>query len=633
MKYKTSIMMSILLSLFIYLFITPAWAKEEATKIEHPATQLEKEKETLIRETLTAADPYIDVDELQEVVTALTKEELEFEAKVWFSLLRDKMEKLAHATIAVKRQTKELKKAAEVVEKVEAAKESLQEVESTSKETQEKLVSGEVKDAEEVTDSLNEMQEVVSEAEKAVEEVKTAVKEAVELEQESAEQEGVKEAAKEAVQKAVEKQAEEEAKIEKNGHTTAPSQVNKPAESKKVASKEEKETEEKAEATVEEANLTEATKSTEENLSSVEPTGDEALKKKGQELEKIGQAAKKAAEKKEEVKTHLLENLNDIREQKTKLIDRLNVILNELDKKGGDTNNYRLYVAAVGGIKVDVTDTKTALSTIKGWIKSEEGGLRWAKNFITFFSIVIAFWVVAIVVSSLVGKVMSLSKNSPTLFRKFIVITIRRVTTLVGIIVGLTALEINVGPIFAVLGAASFVLAFALQGTLSNFANGLMILFYKPFDISHSIEVSGVKGKVHAMNLVSTNIRTADGKSITIPNNAIWGNVIINATDTDSRRIDMIFRISYKDDLEKTAKILREILNSHPLIIKEPEGPVVELHELSEYSINIACRPWVKVDNYMRVYWDITKQVKTRFDQEGISIPMPQQEIYLHKKD
>ncbi len=620
---------------FLLSLLTPlAWANEKQSteKIEHPAAQFEEEKEVLAQKTLTAEDPYVDVDELTEIVNALTKEELEFEAKVWFSLLRDKMEKLAHASIAVKRQTKELRKAAEVVDKVEEAKESLHDMQEAAQETEDKLASGEIKNAEEVTESLAEMQEAVKEAEAAADEVNKAVEEAVEMEKESAENEAVKEAATKAVQKAVEKEAEEEAKAEKNNLETAAANTNESDKAKEKAVLE-KESEKKTEATVEGASFTEAAKSTEENQSATEqPTGDEALEKKEQELEKIEQAAKNAAEKKEEVKTHLLENLNEIREQKTKLVDRLEIVLDDLDKKGGNTENYRFYINAVSGIKVDVTDTKTALSTIKGWLKSEEGGLRWAKNVATFVSIVFAFWIAAVILSKIVGKILSFSKGSPILFRKFIMIAIRRIITLVGIIAGLTALEINVGPIFAVIGAASFVLAFALQGTLSNFANGLMILFYKPFDVGDTIEVSSVKGTVHAMNLVSTNIYTFDGKSVIIPNNSIWGSVIVNATNTTSRRVDMIFRISYQDDIDTALKLLHEILNKHPLVLKEPDLPTVELHELGDFAVNIACRPWVKVSNYMRVYWDITRQVKERFDEAGISIPFLQQEAHLPKK-
>ena len=180
-------------------------------------------------------------------------------------------------------------------------------------------------------------------------------------------------------------------------------------------------------------------------------------------------------------------------------------------------------------------------------------------------------------------------------------------------------------PVCAVLG---FVVAFALQDTLSNFASGIMIMFYRPFDVDDVIDVSGIVGKVKSMNLVTTKIMTFDNKLMIVPNNAIWGNIITNATGSSRRRVGLVFGIGYRDDIAHAERVLKEIVDAHPLVLKDPE-PVVQLHELADSSCNFVCRPWARTDDFWTVYWDITRSVKERFDSEGISIPFPQQDVHL----
>ncbi|RDH85207.1 MAG: hypothetical protein DIZ77_13120 [endosymbiont of Seepiophila jonesi] len=154
------------------------------------------------------------------------------------------------------------------------------------------------------------------------------------------------------------------------------------------------------------------------------------------------------------------------------------------------------------------------------------------------------------------------------------------------------------------------------------------MLLYRPFDVGDLVEVSGVLGKVSSMNLLSTHIKTPDNKSVIISNNAIWGNVITNATATNMRRVDMVFGIGYQDDIGKAQRIMEDILSSHELVLKNPE-PVVRLHELADSSVNFVCRPWIRAENYWDVYWDVTRAVKERFDAEEISIPFPQRDVHL----
>jgi len=122
---------------------------------------------------------------------------------------------------------------------------------------------------------------------------------------------------------------------------------------------------------------------------------------------------------------------------------------------------------------------------------------------------------------------------------------------------------------------------------------------------------------------------TPDNKLMVVPNNSIWGNIITNVTGSTERRVDLMFGIGYEADIDKAQKILEEIMAGHELVLKDP-APVVHLHELADSSVNFICRPWVKTADYWPVYWDITREVKLRFDKEGISIPFPQRDVHLY---
>lgn len=337
---------------------------------------------------------------------------------------------------------------------------------------------------------------------------------------------------------------------------------------------------------------------------------------------------------KTQIRSKLLDHLTLLREERTALIDRVNTVLAAYKEKGGDPQAIELdrkYVAAVSGIKVDVSDVGSAWTTIYGWLASKEGGIRWAINLSWFVIIVIAFYFLAHLLARALSKTLDASGRAPALLRSFLVGTVRRLTIIIGIIVGLAALEVNIGPLLAVIGAAGFVVAFALQNSLSNFASGILILLYHPFDVGDVIEAGGISGTVASMNLLSTHVNTFDNKMMIVPNNDIWGGVITNATGTNERRVDMTFGIGYDDDIDKAQKILEEIVTDHELVLQEPE-PTIRMHELADSSVNFICRPWARTADYWGVYWDITREVKNRFDREGISIPFPQRDVHIYNE-
>ena len=328
-----------------------------------------------------------------------------------------------------------------------------------------------------------------------------------------------------------------------------------------------------------------------------------------------------------------MELLNKLREEQTALIDRFKVVLKALKDKGGDIEEYEKYVAAVSGLSLGmehIKDVSAFRIIVWGWLKSPQGGLLWLKSIAFFLITLLVFYFLANAAGKLVRKTVSRSKKFSDLLKKFFVTAARKAVMLVGIIVALSTLGVEITPFIAGLGIAGFVLGFALQGTLSNFASGLMILMYRPYDVGQVIEAAGVKGKVHSMNLVSTTIKTFDNQVVIVPNGEIWGGVITNVTGSSTRRVDMVFGISYSDDISKAVEILEDILSKHELVLDDPE-PVVRLHQLGDSSVNFICRPWVKTDDYWTVYWDVTRQVKERFDAEDVSIPFPQRDVHLYK--
>ena len=248
-----------------------------------------------------------------------------------------------------------------------------------------------------------------------------------------------------------------------------------------------------------------------------------------------------------------------------------------------------------------------------------------------FLAILLVAKILAGVASSLVRGALNRSKlNATNLLKDFAAGTAGKVVFFLGFLIALTALGINIGPFLAAFGVLGFVIGFALQDTLGNFAAGVMILLYKPYDVGDVVTAGGVTGKVTDMNLVSTLFKTPDNQNIIVPNGQIWGGTITNITANDTRRVDLTAGIGYDDDIEKAEQVLMDIVTSHPLVLKDP-APVIKLNELADSSVNFVVRPWSKTSDYWDVYFDLTREIKLRFDKESISIPYPQTDVHLHK--
>ena len=317
--------------------------------------------------------------------------------------------------------------------------------------------------------------------------------------------------------------------------------------------------------------------------------------------------------------------------QKSEIVQRLEVVLNDLKLKGGDVESYRLYMNALTGVAVQVSDASGLWTIFVAWIKSEQGGRRWAWNICKFTLTLVGFYFGASIISNFVRRAAGRVRGASQLLVNFLGTFVKQILMVIGVIVGLATLEVDVTPLLAAVGAAGFVVGFALQGTLSNFASGLLILAYRPFDVGDVIDAAGVSGMVDSVSLFSTKIRTFDNKVMIVPNNDIWGGTITNATASDTRRVDMLFGIGYEDDIEQAKSILRRLVNEHDSILKTPE-PVIQVHELGDSSVNFVCRPWTNTANYWAVYWDLTQRVKEEFDRAGITIPYPQQDVHVYRQ-
>ena len=333
-----------------------------------------------------------------------------------------------------------------------------------------------------------------------------------------------------------------------------------------------------------------------------------------------------------EQRDQLSSQLTELTLKKTEISQKFEVVLASLALKGGDPTPYRKYNDALTGVAMEVTTASGMWQMFIGWVVAEQGGKRWAWNLIRFIVILCVSYFGASILANFVRRGASRVKGVSQLLVNFLSSFTKQLSMVVGFIIGLAALEIDITPLIAAVGAAGFVVAFALQGTLSNFASGLLILAYRPFDVGDVIEAAGVSGNVDSVSLFSTHIRTFDNKLMIVPNNDIWGGTITNATASTTRRVDLVFGIGYTDDINEAKNILVKVVKNHPLVLKDPAANI-RVNELGDSSVNLICRPWTKTENYWSVYWDLMHTVKQEFDNAGVSIPFPQRDVHVYQQN
>jgi small conductance mechanosensitive channel len=200
------------------------------------------------------------------------------------------------------------------------------------------------------------------------------------------------------------------------------------------------------------------------------------------------------------------------------------------------------------------------------------------------------------------------------------------------VLAALGQLGVQTTSFIAVLGAAGLAVGLALQGSLSNFASGVMIIIFRPFKIGDYVEGGGVSGVVKAIHIFTTTLTTPDNKRVIVPNSKMMGDNITNYSAEGTRRVDLTASISYGDSIDKAKAVLMDLLVKDPRVLKDP-APFVGVSAMAESSIDFAVRPWVKVEDYWDVFFALNEAIKKRFDAEGLSIPFPQRDVHLYKHE
>ncbi len=643
---------------------TPVSAQEEV--VEETTIEATIPGEAIPEEAKTIKDPKIPLDDLGLLVKPLTVEELQNEAAGWLFLLKQKVKEISDAEVAIKRETRLIKAETEAAKLLEDAQLQL----AQAKEAQEKAQPN-TPEYEEATKQLEEAKVALREAEASVKEVAAA--EAKIKAEEAALQGVVEEAQQEKAITQAKAYLEKAEKIREDLVAGSPryeqvtEEIDALAESLIALEEAEKELastipgsskNKQAKAIVKQAReavnkatqqLTEsvpevldetsglpgaavAATASENETSEVE-NAQEQLNVKDlnqlssqevkQQIAQISETLQKKAAAEEELRNQLLVNVTDLQVERSGIIDRFEVVLDALDDKGGDTSSYRKYIDAVSGIDIDVTDTKGLGIRLLSWLRSEEGGIRWGLN----LAVVVTIFVVSVVVSRLLAKFANrlLGKvgNTSNLFRDFIVVMIKRGGLVVGALLGLASIGVNLGPILALVGGASFVLAFALQSNLGNFASGLMLLVSKPFDVGDEVKVAGYWAYVDSISLASTKLKDFSGSIITLPNNTVWGGDIINYTHTDIRKIGIAINIRFNQDMDTIYKMWMDITSSNPKVLQDPAPGWFPWNSYYDYYISVSLSAWTKTDDYWEVYVEMIKALQDRLDKLNIELAVP----------
>ena len=330
----------------------------------------------------------------------------------------------------------------------------------------------------------------------------------------------------------------------------------------------------------------------------------------------------------------LREAINTAAAERNTLIDKARVVVEAMELKGAAPEviqGYKSYLGGALATEFKATNFQTTVSQVLDWATSRDGGIGLMIKIVGILAALVVLWIVARLVRNLAARGIRRVTRISFLLQDFLLKVVFWLAFLVGLLIVLSALGVNITPLFAVVGGASFILAFAMQETLGNLASGLMIMFNKPFDVGDLIDTNGILGKVEAVSIVSTTVRTVDNQVVILPNSSVWGSIITNVTVSPTRRVDLVFGIGYGDDIDKATAVLEKVVRNHPMILDEPE-PVIQVHELADSSVNFVVRPWTNTENYWQVHWDLTRQVKQAFDAEGISIPFPQRDVHFYRE-
>ncbi|MDY6782459.1 MAG: mechanosensitive ion channel [Cyanobacteriota bacterium] len=606
----------------------------------------------------TTEEVDIPVDELELIVKPLTLAELENEAAGWMLLLQAKATEISQAEVAIKRQNLAIAKQEEGANALEDAQKALEEAEKLQSEATRGSPEYEaaVKKVEEAQENFKKAQAAVEEAQETNEELKEdeALQDALEKAKDTGDLERAQkeieelnrerdemiagslnyDEATEKIEKLDEAiAAVEDAKEDQTGappdspeYQEATQQLEKVQDELKqlleelgIESSEQSSQElDRATAILED---TEIDSSETENVAGLPDVVDseEKLEEQQEQLEETTEQLEESAEAESEAKNQLVVTVTELQGEQTAIVDRFGVILDEIERKGGSAESYRQYIQAVSSIELDVQDAEGLGLRLLSWAKSEEGGLRWVNNTAKFLGVFIITVTFAQILGVFLNRSLSQFSGFSILMRRFIVLIVKRGGILVGFLLALTALGVSLGPVLALLGGVSFVLAFALQSNLGNLASGLMIMAYKPFDVGDEVKVGSLWGIVDSITLANTKIEGFDGQLFTVPNNVVWGDTIENLSNSEIRQFKTWLRIDFDEDLASVEKMLLELVKSHPKVLDNP-APGTFVWLIEDYYISLGISGWAGKDDFWNVYQDIIRMIQKRFAQEGLNL-------------
>ncbi|WP_324628988.1 mechanosensitive ion channel domain-containing protein [Phormidium sp. CCY1219] len=624
---------------------------------------------------ITTKDLNIPVEELRLMVKPLTLEELEVEAAAWLLILKEKVQEISEVEIAIRRQNLAIAKQEEAASELEAAQQSLAEAEEAQAQAAPDSL-----EYHEATKKIESAKENIKNAQSALEEAQEtqqglqeddALNAALAKAEETAELEKAREVLEQAKRdreevywpgtvayeelvgkidtldtaiRELEKAKEDLRGAEPNSpeaeeatrqFDAALEKVKKAREAISGASEPQSDRGGQNDATDRVAASLENTEIDSDGQTLVAgPTGieeDANLQNQQEELEDSAEQLKQSAEEESEQKNQLVVTVTELINERTAIVDRFKVILQELESKGGDPTSYSQFISAIGVVEIDVQDTEGLALRAVSWLKSDEGGMRWAGNIGKFTGIMVASIVVAQGLGILLNRTLMLFPGISHLLREFVVMLVKRGGIVVGVLLALTALEVSLGPILALVGGVSFVLAFALQSNLGNFASGLMLMVYKPFDVGDEIQMNGIWGYVDSITLANTRLQGFDRQMINIPNNTVWSSTITNLTRSETRKATLCIRIPFHQSIVQSERILVDLAKSHPLVLDDPP-PGTFPWEYDEYFIAIYFGFTTKTDDFWSAWPDIIRHIQIRFEEEGLSVALPEQNIRVDSK-
>ncbi|AKB08369.1 small-conductance mechanosensitive channel MscS [Vibrio cholerae] len=279
------------------------------------------------------------------------------------------------------------------------------------------------------------------------------------------------------------------------------------------------------------------------------------------------------------------------------------------------------------GVEVPIVESFNQVNT---WLTNNSDLLiQYGVNVI---SAILILFIGNLVVKGVAGSVANVlkKKEMDKAVVDFIHGLVRYTLFIIVLIAALSRIGVQTASVVAVIGAAGLAVGLALQGSLSNFAAGVLIVAFRPFKSGDYVEIGGVAGSVDSIQIFQTVLKSPDNKMVVVPNSAVIGGAITNYSRHETRRVDMVIGVSYKSDLQKTKRVLRETLEKDPRILKDPDMTIGVL-TLADSSINFVVRPWCKTSDYWAVYFDSMQAIKEALDANGIEIPFPQMDVHLNK--